>query len=81
MVAVQEQAKYKRTSGISFGPVDIVKYAEAFGATGLMIQSPDEIGAQLRKAFEVPGPVLLGMYVDYRDNHLLFEKVHEHLLN
>jgi thiamine pyrophosphate-dependent acetolactate synthase large subunit-like protein len=41
MVAVQEEQKYGRPSGIKFGPVDPVKYAEAFGARGLMIQSPD----------------------------------------
>jgi acetolactate synthase-1/2/3 large subunit len=80
MVGVQERAKYKRTSGVDFGPVDVVKYAEAFGAKGLFINSPDEIGQQLRKAFETPGPVLIGINVDYRDNHLLFEKVHKHLL-
>lgn len=81
MVAVQEQAKYKRTSCVDFGPVDVVKYAEAFGATGYMIDSPEEIGPVLRKAFEVSGPVLIGIQVDYRDNHLLFEKVHQHLIN
>jgi acetolactate synthase-1/2/3 large subunit len=81
MVAVQEQPKYKRTSGVDFGPVDVVKYAEAFGATGLMIETTDQIGPKLKKAFEVPGPVLIGIRVDYGDNHKLFEKVHEHLLN
>jgi acetolactate synthase-1/2/3 large subunit len=81
MVAVQEQPKYKRTSGVEFGPVDVVKYAEAFGATGLMIETPDQIDPKLKKAFEVPGPVLIGIRVDYGDNHKLFEKVHEHLLN
>jgi acetolactate synthase I/II/III large subunit len=80
MVGVQERAKYERTSGVDFGPVDVVKYAEAFGAKGLFINSPDEIGQQLRKAFEMSGPVLIGINVDYRDNHLLFEKVHKHLL-
>jgi len=81
MVAVQEQAKYKRTAGVDFGPVDVVKYAEAFGATGLMITSPDQIAAALRKAFETAGPVLIGVHVDYSDNHKLFEQAHEHLLN
>ena len=81
MVGVQEQAKYKRSSGVDFGPVDVVKYAEAFGASGYMIDSPEEIGPVLRKAFEAPGPVLIGIRVDYRDNHMLFEHVHEHLLN
>ena len=81
MVAVQEQPKYKRTSGVEFGAVDVVKYAEAFGAAGFMVDAPNQIGPTLKKAFEIPGPVLVGIRVDYRDNHKLFEKVHEHLLN
>jgi acetolactate synthase-1/2/3 large subunit len=81
MVAVQEQSKYDRTSGVDFGPVDVVKYAEAFGTVGFMIEAPHQIGQTLKKAFEIPGPVLIGLRVDYRDNHKLFEDVHERLLN
>jgi len=81
MVAVQEEPKYKRTSGVDFGPVDVVRYAEAFGATGFLIESPDQIGSVLRKAYETSGPVLIGVRVDYRDNHKLFEKAHEYLLS
>ncbi len=77
MVGTQERIKYNRTSGVDFGPVDYVKYAEAFGATGLRIQHPDEIAQTLRKAFDTPGPVLIGVHVDYRDNIKLFEDVHE----
>jgi len=77
MVGTQEQIKYNRTSGVDFGPVDYVKYAEAFGATGLRIQHPDDIAPTLRKAFDTPGPVLIGVDVDYRDNVKLFEDVHE----
>src|ERR1700750_2174190 len=65
----QERAKYKRTSGVDFGPVDVVKYAEAFGAVGFMVDTPAQIGPILKKAFEIPGPVLIGIRVDYRDNH------------
>jgi acetolactate synthase-1/2/3 large subunit len=46
-----------------------------------MINFPEEIGPVLRKAFVAPGPVLIGIRVDYRDNHVLLENVHEHLLN
>ena len=77
MVAVQERLKYKRTSGIEFGPVDPVKYAEAFGATGLRIEHPDQIATTLRKAFDTPGPVLVGVHVDYQQNVKLFEQVYE----
>ena len=76
MVAVQELAKYGRESGITFGPVDPVKYAEAFGATGLMIDRPEDIGAVLRRALDIVGPVIVGVHVDYRDNHKLFEMVY-----
>jgi acetolactate synthase I/II/III large subunit len=58
-----------------------VKYAEAFGAVGFMVDAPDQIGSTLKKAFEIPSPVLIGIRIDYRDNHKLFETVHEHLLN
>jgi acetolactate synthase-1/2/3 large subunit len=77
MVAAQEEIKYRRTSGVTLGPVDHVKYAEAFGATGLRIQHPDEIAPTLHKAFDTPGPVLIGVKVDYRDSVKLFEDVHE----
>jgi len=75
MVAAQEVLKYGRSSGTDFGPVDPVKYAEAFGATGMMIREADEIGPVLKKAFDTPGPVIVGLHVDYRDNHKLFEQV------
>jgi acetolactate synthase-1/2/3 large subunit len=77
MVAVQEKLKYGRTSGIDFGPVDYVRYAEAFGATGLMIQKPDDITRVMKQAFDTSGPVIVGVHVDYRDNHELFEMLHE----
>jgi acetolactate synthase I/II/III large subunit len=75
MVATQEKLKYGRTSGIEFGPVDYIKYAEAFGATGLMINTPDNIAPLMKKAFGTPGPVVVGVHVDYSDNHQLFEVI------
>ncbi len=77
MVAVQEQLKYGRTSGINLGPIDYIKYAEAFGVTGLMIDRPDDIAKIMKKAFDAQGPVIVGVHVDYRDNHELFEMLHE----
>jgi len=77
MVAAQERIKYNRVSGVDFGPVDPVKYAEAFGATGLRIDRPDQITTTLRKAFDTPGPVLVGVHVDYQQNVKLFEQVYE----
>jgi acetolactate synthase I/II/III large subunit len=77
MVATQEKLKYGRTSGIDFGPIDYIKYAEAFGATGLMIDKADDIARVMKTAFDTQGPVIVGVHVDYRDNHELFEMLHE----
>ena len=77
MVAVQERQKYGRSSGTDFGPVDPVKYAEAFGAKGFMIRQPEEIAPVLKRAFDAAGPVIVGVHVDYRDNHLLFDALDE----
>lgn len=77
MVATQEVIKYGRKSGIAFGPIDLVKYAEAFGATGKMIRTPDEIAPVINKALNHAGPIIVGVHVDYRDNHKLFEMVME----
>ena len=77
MVATQEAIKYGRKSGIAFGPVDLVKYAEAFGATGKMIRTPDEIDPVMKAALNHAGPIIVGIHVDYSDNHKLFEMVKE----
>ena len=68
MVKFQEEMKYGRAAGVDFGPVDFVKYAEAFGAKGLRVNKPSELGQVLDEAFATPGPVLVDIPVDYSDN-------------
>ena len=81
MVGIQEKAKYGRLSGVTLGPVDVVRFAEAFGAKGLKIERPEEISSTLKKALAMQGPVIVGVPVDYRDNHRLMEDVHPEALN
>ena len=76
MVAFQERMKYGRTSGCDFGPIDTVKYAEAFGAKGFAIKSPDEFAPTLRKAMDMAGPVLIDIPVDYSHNVELGKQMH-----
>jgi acetolactate synthase-1/2/3 large subunit len=75
MVLEQEIIKYGRGSGCQLGPYDPVKYAEAFGATGMMIRTAEEIAPMLAKAIDASGPVVIGVPVDYSDNPKLFEMV------
>jgi acetolactate synthase-1/2/3 large subunit len=50
MVRFQEMAKYGRASGVDFGPIDVVPFAEAFGAHGLRIDRPEQIAPTLRES-------------------------------
>jgi acetolactate synthase-1/2/3 large subunit len=81
MVRFQEVAKYGRASGVDFGPVDVVRFAESFGAVGLKIETADAIAPTLKRALETSGPVVIGVPVDYRDNHRLMDIVHPGVLN
>ncbi|GAB4252726.1 MAG: acetolactate synthase AlsS [Candidatus Methylacidiphilales bacterium] len=71
MVKIQQLMKYGRESGVALGTPDLVKFAESFGATGMRINSPDEIVPVMRRAMEIDGPVLVDVPVDYRDNPAL----------
>lgn len=69
MVAFQQEMKYNRTSGVEFGKIDTVKYAESFGAKGLRVQSPDELEAVVQEALNYnEGPVVVDVPVDYSEN-------------
>ena len=75
MVEFQEEMKYGRSSGVDFGPVDFVKYAESFGAKGFRATSPAELTQLLQKALEENGPVIIDVPVDYKDSSTLGETI------
>ncbi|WP_231037762.1 acetolactate synthase AlsS [Pectinatus frisingensis] len=82
MVAFQQMMKYNRTSGINFGSVDVVKYAAAFGAKGLRVNSPDELNTVLNKALSYNDcPVVVDVPIDYRDNIKLGMQILPNQLN
>jgi acetolactate synthase-1/2/3 large subunit len=51
--------QFGRAYATEVGAVDFVRYAEAFGATGLRVETLDEIGPAWDKALAATGPVLL----------------------
>ncbi|MBM7636605.1 acetolactate synthase AlsS [Streptococcus saliviloxodontae] len=77
MVEFQEEMKYGRSSGVDFGPVDFVKYAESFGAKGFRADSKEAFAEtlQLALAESQNGPVLIDVPIDYKDNVLLGETI------
>lgn len=81
MVRFQQIAKYGRDTAVEFGPVDTVRYAEAFGARGYAVQCADEIAPVLKKALDADGPVLIDIPVDYRHNIHLMEQIHSGIIH
>jgi acetolactate synthase-1/2/3 large subunit len=49
-------------------PIDFVKLAEAYGATGLRATKPDEVEDVVRQAFETPGPVIMEFKISREEN-------------
>ncbi|CAB3774986.1 thiamine pyrophosphate-dependent enzyme [Paraburkholderia humisilvae] len=68
MVAIQETNKYRRRSGVEFGPIDFKACAESFGAKGFAVNSDDTLRATFRAATAVEGPAVAAIPFDYTDN-------------
>ncbi len=49
-------------------PIDFVKLAEAYGATGLRASTPGEVEDVIRKGLETPGPVIMEFKVSREEN-------------
>ncbi|KRL86751.1 acetolactate synthase [Lacticaseibacillus pantheris DSM 15945 = JCM 12539 = NBRC 106106] len=77
MVKFQEEMKYGQSAGVNFGPVDFVKYAESFGAKGLRVDHPADLGRVLDEAFATDGPVVVDIPVDYSDSEELGKSILE----
>ncbi|HIZ95202.1 MAG TPA: acetolactate synthase AlsS [Candidatus Ligilactobacillus excrementavium] len=75
MVKFQEEMKYGQSAAVKFGPVDFVKYAESFGATGLRVSAVAQLDQVLDQAFATDGPVIVDIPVDYSFNQELGEQL------
>lgn len=75
MVEFQEEMKYNRSAGVHFGPVDFVKYAEAFGAKGLRATTKAELAAAIQEGLVTEGPVIIDIPINYADNQKLGQTI------
>ena len=81
MVKIQQKLKYGRSAAVDFGPVDLVKFAQAFGAAGLRIEDSEQVAPVLKQAMGMAGPVIVEVPVDYAENHRLIEQMHPGLMH
>jgi acetolactate synthase-1/2/3 large subunit len=57
-----------RESGVRFGNPDFVELARAFGAKGYRVESAGQLAPILAEALAQPGPSIVDVPVDYREN-------------
>lgn len=68
LVKIQQQDKYTKEYGISFGNPDIVQFAKSFGAQSFRITKSSQITSTLKKALALKKPCILDVPIDYRKN-------------
>jgi acetolactate synthase-1/2/3 large subunit len=68
MVAFQQEVQFGRTSGVSFGNPDLVRYVDSLGCTGMRVENAGQLTSIMRKALETPGVVVVDVPVDYSHN-------------
>jgi acetolactate synthase-1/2/3 large subunit len=69
----KQRNEFGRPFGVEFGNPDFVAYAESFGIAGFRPSSAGELLPTLRRALDVPGPALVEVPIDYRENLRLTE--------
>jgi acetolactate synthase-1/2/3 large subunit len=73
LIRWKEQLSLGRTSAVSFGNPDFVRFAESFGAKGYRIEAANELLPTLRTALDDEAVSVIACPVDYAENTRLVE--------
>jgi acetolactate synthase-1/2/3 large subunit len=71
----KQRNEFGRPFGVEFGNPDFVAFAESFGIAGFRVASSADHYPTLMRALEVPGPSLVEVPIDYRENLRLTERL------
>ena len=71
----KQRNEFGRPFAVEFGNPDFVAYAESFGIAGFRPSSADDLYPTLMRALEVPGPSVVEVPIDYRENVRLTERL------
>ena len=75
LIRWKQMQQFGRSTYVEFHNMDIVKYAESFGATGYRITSADELAPVLRKALSSNSLSIIDCPVDASENLLLTQRL------
>jgi acetolactate synthase I/II/III large subunit len=71
----KQRDQFGRPFGVEFGNPDFVAYAESFGIAGFRAGSSADLYPTLMRALDIPGPTLVEVPIDYRENLRLTERL------
>ncbi len=77
LIAWKQDNEFKRHTDLSFGNPDWLQLAESFGWHGQRCEDSGALVQTLENAFAQPGPSLVVIPIDYRENPLLTRKLGE----
>ncbi len=73
LIEWKQQRRFGRSAYIDFKNPDFVQYAQSFGATGIRIESADQLLPTLQAALKNPTVTIIDCPVDYSENDRLTE--------
>jgi acetolactate synthase-1/2/3 large subunit len=71
LIEWKQQRRFGRSAYIDFKNPDFVQYAQSFGATGVRIESADQLLPALKTALKNPTVTIIDCPVDYSENDRL----------
>ena len=71
----KQQSEFERPFGVTFTNPDFIAYAQSFGLAAFRPSSADDLYPTLMRAIEHPGPALVEVPIDYRENLRLTERL------
>ena len=75
LIAWKQRNEFGRNTDLSFGNPDWAQLAAAFGWRHYRVDRSRELGGALEDAFSGPGPALVVVPIDYRENDKLTERL------
>ncbi len=75
LIEWKQMRDFGRSSNISFGNPDFVKFAESFGCRGVCVKSTGELLPALQQAKGSNVPVITDCPVDYQENIRLTDRL------
>jgi acetolactate synthase-1/2/3 large subunit len=71
----KQRNEFGRPFGVDFGNPDFVGFAESFGVAGFRVGTASELYPTLMRALDTPGPSVVEVPIDYRENLRLTERL------